>query len=340
MGDEVHLWRIGPDERLTELLGGDLNLESRIQEWLAHDISILDPGLLVIGREVKTDFGGFVDILCVDAGGDLVVVELKRDKTPRDVTAQALDYASWAAGLSNERVTSIADGYLDAGLEDAFRTKFRSELPETLNGDHRVLVVGSEIDAGSERIIKYLSDVHGVNINAATFQYFQLPDKSELLARVFLIEPDEVELKTRTKGASKRRPDLSFEQLNALAAETGVPDLYEYAVAAFEGLLQKHTTRSSINFASSVNGSRKTIISLLPGQSNAEDGLRYRLYKNRYAQITSLPVSDVENLMPLRREDWIYWANAGRDWEGFEGFIADRAEIDRLAEALKHAPTV
>ena len=75
--------------------------------------SVLDPNLLVIGREVETDFGGFIDILCIDAAGDLVIVELKRDKTPREVTAQALDYASWVANLSNERVTSIANDHLD-----------------------------------------------------------------------------------------------------------------------------------------------------------------------------------------------------------------------------------
>ena len=177
-----------------------------------------------------------------------------------------------------------------------------------------------------------------MNINAATFQYFQLPDGSELLARVFLIEPSEVELKTRTKGASKRRPNLSYEELNTLAVEAGVGDLYDYAVAAFESLLQKHTTRSSIGFASSFNGSRKTVISLSPGESNAGEGLRYRLYKNRFAELTKLPVGEVESLMPLRHEDWIYGpADAGPDWEGFEGFIADRQEIDRLAGALQQA---
>ncbi len=335
MGDEVHLWRIGPDEQLTEVGRARLDLESRLQEWLLRDISILDPTLLVIGREVETDFAGFIDILCIDAAGDLVVVELKRDKTPREVTAQALDYASWVADLSNERVTSIATNYLSADFEGAFRTKFDSELPETLNGDHRVLIVGSEIDASSERIIKYLSDSHGVNINAATFQYFQLPDGSELLARVFLIEPSEVELKTRIKGVSKRRPNLSYEELSALAVEAGLSDLYGYAVAAFEPLLQKHTTRSSMAFTGSLNESQKTVISLLPGKSNAEEGLCYQLYKNRYAELTKLTVSEVESLMPARHDDWAYVANAGPDSEGYEGFIRNREEIDRLAGALR-----
>jgi hypothetical protein len=46
-----------------------------------------------------------------------------------------------------------------------------------------MLVVGSVIDSSSERIIRYLSGAHGVNINAATFNYFRLGDGKELLAR-------------------------------------------------------------------------------------------------------------------------------------------------------------
>ena len=50
MADEVRLWRIGPDEGLNEIERGSLDLESRLQAWLARDISMLDPDLLVIGR--------------------------------------------------------------------------------------------------------------------------------------------------------------------------------------------------------------------------------------------------------------------------------------------------
>jgi RecB family endonuclease NucS len=110
--DEVHLWRIGPAEQLTEIEQARLNLESRLEEWLERDISVLDPNLLVIGRQVETDFGGKIDLLCMDAAGDLAVVELKRDRTPREITAQALEYASWVADLSSEGVTSIAHDHL------------------------------------------------------------------------------------------------------------------------------------------------------------------------------------------------------------------------------------
>ena len=39
--------------------------------------------------------------------GDLIIVELKRDKTPRDVVAQFLDYASWVGDLGFEEINKI-----------------------------------------------------------------------------------------------------------------------------------------------------------------------------------------------------------------------------------------
>lgn len=337
MPDEVRLWRVGTDESLSEIGRAKLDLEARLQEWLARDISLLDPGLLVIGREVETDFGGFIDLLCLDAAGDLVVVELKRDKTPREITAQALDYGSWVVDLSNERVSAIAEAYLgDGGLEEAFRRRFGVELPETLNGEHSMLVVGSRVDESSERIIKYLSGNYGVNINAATFQYFRESDGSEFVSRAFLIEPSQVELSSRIKGASKRRPNLTPEELLKLAKDSGVADLYQHAVGAFEPLMKFRTTLSSIGFTGKLGGSQKVVVSLIPGpdQSGAGQGLRYQLYKNRFAELTGLSETALLGIVPAHHDDWVYEGGAGPDWEGFQGFIVTSEEIDRLATAL------
>jgi hypothetical protein len=76
------------------------------------------------------------------------------------------------------------------------------------------------------------------------------------------------------------------------------------------------------------------VISLLPGDSSADQRPRYQLCKNRLAELLNLPSADVERLVPQDREYWIYHASAGRDWEGFEGFIKNREEIDRLASGV------
>ena len=75
--------------------------ESVLEECLeSNPDAILEDGeILIIGRQVRTDLGGFIDLLGVDRSGHVVVVELKRDRTPRDVVAQALEYASFAERL-------------------------------------------------------------------------------------------------------------------------------------------------------------------------------------------------------------------------------------------------
>jgi hypothetical protein len=111
-----------------------------------------------------------------------------------------------------------------------------------------------------------------------------------------------------------------------------VSELYEYAVAALEAVLRKETTRSSIRFVGSFDGSRKVVISLLPGASDAGEGLNFQLYKNRFAQLAKLPSAEVESRMP--REDWAYVGSDDPDWSGFQGFIKSPDEIDRLAHPL------
>lgn len=337
MSDEVHLWEVLSGERLARIPRGSLDLESRLEEWLAADISILDPSLFVIGRQVETDFGGLIDLLCVDPAGDLVVVELKRDKTPREITAQALDYASWVVNLTHERITSIAETYLGVPFGGAFEAKFGTDVPETLNGDHRVLIVGSVIDPSSERIIRYLSGTHGMNINAATFNYFRVEDDKELLARIFLIEPSEVELKTRTLGSSKRRPRVSYEELDAQAEEAGVSELYQHALASFGAALRRYTSTSGIGFQAPVDGSWKTIVTFTPSESRPGE-LRYRLYKNRYAELAKVTLEEAETRMPAAEKRQPYLAEDPQ-YAGYDGMITSAAEIDRLAKPLQATGT-
>ena len=60
-----------------------------------------------IGRQENTGCGRRIDLLAIAPDSSLALVELKHDKTPRDVVAQSLDYASWVEKLHSEDIAAI-----------------------------------------------------------------------------------------------------------------------------------------------------------------------------------------------------------------------------------------
>ena len=109
--------------------------EVMLEEFLERDPSLLGERLLVIGRQVHTPYGKIIDLLAMDADGNLDVLELKRDKTPRDVVAQALDYGSWVATLARDEVIAIANNHLGRPFEAAFEDVFGVAPPDELNAE-------------------------------------------------------------------------------------------------------------------------------------------------------------------------------------------------------------
>ena len=111
---EFGLWRLSGSTP-TRLRSQPLPSEERLEDLIVDDVGIVRPDLLLIGRQVLTSFGGRLDLLGITQGGDLVLLELKRNKTPRDAVAQLLDYASWLSELtysvSRERTGNAGDEF-------------------------------------------------------------------------------------------------------------------------------------------------------------------------------------------------------------------------------------
>jgi hypothetical protein len=175
--------------------------ENMIELWIAENPKIIGLDVLVIGTQVSTDFGGRIDILAIDREGDLTVIELKRDKTPRDIVAQILDYASWVSTLTTRRVHEIAKSKMSKKLEDAFNEFFEAPLPENLNENHSLVIVASEFDPSSRRIVEYLAEKHGISINSVFFNVFKNSGEIYLTTDWLLDQQEVVERsETRTKA--------------------------------------------------------------------------------------------------------------------------------------------
>ena len=195
---EVGFWRIDHDLKRLAPIG--MAQESRLEDLLTTDISIASTDWMIIGRQVVTYSNARIDLLAIDINGNLVVLELKRDQTPREIVAQLLDYGSWVRKLEDTDIVELFNHYQTTyfpdkqqmTFDDAFRAHFgTSTIPEELNSDHELVAVATGLDESTERIINYLAEYYSVRINTLFFHVFRDGD-SEYLSRVWLIDPEKV----------------------------------------------------------------------------------------------------------------------------------------------------
>ncbi|GHC23442.1 hypothetical protein GCM10010082_14640 [Kushneria pakistanensis] len=199
MAIEQGIWKLANDthERPQRLRPTGLADERLLEEQIMQDVSILNRDWLLIGRQVRTDFDKLIDLLALDANGNVIIIELKRNKTPREVVAQAIDYASWVVTLADYQLIDIYEAFAKhyprphASLGEAFEAKFGMPLTDVaLNDSHQMVVVATRLDASSERIINYLNEHAQLSINAMFFSAFE-DGGNRYLSRAWMTDPDE-----------------------------------------------------------------------------------------------------------------------------------------------------
>ncbi len=195
MSVEMGVWRIDQGVRLVKT---GFDYENKLESILNDHIELVSPNWFVIGRQVHTEHGGIIDLLAMDGDANLVVLELKRERTSRDIVAQLLDYGSWVSQLEIEQITKIHNEYLkrwrgspDMPLSDGFRSRFGIPLPDEINVSHQLVIVAVTLDPATERIVRYLTEKYGVPINAVFFKVFR-DEGREYISRAWLQDPVEV----------------------------------------------------------------------------------------------------------------------------------------------------
>lgn len=188
------IWKI--TEKVEQVREKSLDREDDLEEILMKNIKILAENWLIIGRQVPTKYGKRIDLLAIDNGGSLIILELKRKLTARETVAQGIDYASWVKSLTPSEVSDIFEAYDDKYLKSgktfdaAFAEKFGSKPEdEDVNTSHQIVIVASELDTSTERIISYL-DSSNVPINFVSFKIFRF-NNEKYLSRAWFIDPFE-----------------------------------------------------------------------------------------------------------------------------------------------------
>jgi hypothetical protein len=200
------MWDISPDNPI-ELRPVGIDTEDQLEEALMRNVHILNDGWMVIGRQVQTSFNKYIDLLAVDGNGSIIIIELKRGKTPRDVVAQGIDYASWVKELSVEKIVEIYSDFdakylnRNQGFDQAYRERFGFRpAGEKINDSHQIIVVAADFDSSTERIVEYLSEFE-VPVNVVMFKVYEVEGR-KLISRAWLIDPRETEESATTQGGN------------------------------------------------------------------------------------------------------------------------------------------
>jgi hypothetical protein len=198
------IWRVGPQpESLAEAA---LATEQLLETMIVAAPRLLSDEWMLIGRQEDTGLGGRIDLLAVAPDGSLVLIELKRDRTPRDVVAQALDYAGWVEKLRTEEIAAIYGRFAPGrSLAQDFQQRFGQVLDEEmLNQNHQIIIVAASLDNSTERIVAYLSE-RDIPINVLCFQVFT-NGTQQLLSRAWLLDPVRTQVSAATTPAGPNEP--------------------------------------------------------------------------------------------------------------------------------------
>lgn len=188
------IWRVGePPQRLR---ASALASEKLLEEMIVAAPEIVSDEWMIIGQQEDTGSGGRIDLPAIAPDSSLIPIEIKRGRSPREVVAQAIDYATWVEALDAETVFRIYSRFSDGGdLAKDFEARFGTAIDtEEFPNHHQIVIVAASLDASSERIVSYLSK-RSVAINVLCFEIFE-DGSNKFLSRAWLQDPAESQLAT------------------------------------------------------------------------------------------------------------------------------------------------
>jgi len=203
MASEIKTWQI-VDGKLVPLVSAlaDAGRKEKddLEQWINSNPQILGEDIAIIGEQIQTSSGP-LDFLGIDTSGNTVIVELKRDRLPREALAQAIDYASDVAEWDTDRLREICQSHTGQSLEDYLTERFEGISIEDLgiNQAQRLLLVGFAVEESLSRMIEWLSDKYSIGINAVVLSYNKTKQGDEVLSRSVIIPEEIVKQKANKK---------------------------------------------------------------------------------------------------------------------------------------------
>lgn len=191
-----------------------------LEEWLASTPEALGEDLLVLATEHVLPTNLRIDILALDKHANLVVVELKRDKSGSDIGWQSIRYASYCSNLQADEIYKIlADRKkIDADRARQEIEEFIDEELEALNKSQRIILVASEFHSDVASAVLWLRD-YEVDVRCVRLRCFTDTDGNFFLNPELIIPlPEAQDYVVRREAKQQRERSLDR---NTFSLEVG-----------------------------------------------------------------------------------------------------------------------
>lgn len=200
-----------------------IDFEKDLENWLENSPNVLldeDEGSIIwIGRQVSAtvgETGCYPDLIGIDADGDLVMVELKKGKTPREVIAQILEYAAWGSSLDHDDLNKLAQGYyrkndfeFNKDIFDLYKEAFfpdSEEEPEIdFNRKQKLYVVAEEISPVIQEVALHLRDRYMVDLSCLEYEVLRSKQGEYFISTEKVVGFTEVGKKHKTGSSNFSR---------------------------------------------------------------------------------------------------------------------------------------
>ena len=308
---------------------------AHLQEWIAKQPSALGEDLLIIQKE----FAGFsdtnerLDLLALDKQGSLVIIENKLDDTGRDVTWQALKYASYCSTLSKDDIRRIFQEHLSRTgetqpAEDALSTFFDdvdyAELVLNKSVTQRIILVAAKFRKEVTSTVLWLSSFR-VRIQCFRATPFVLGEELFLNVEQIIPTPD-------TEEFTISLADKAKDEIEGIETEARRHPLRRQfwtevikAINATPSPLYRNISPGRDSWISAGSGTRGVAFNFVATQACC----RAELYIDRGDKAENEALFD-----HLRAESEAIRieTNEGVEWERLDNRRACRIKIERSAD--------
>lgn len=215
-----------------------------LQRLLRDQISVLDERLMVIAEEFGdwVDSSRRIDLLCIDADANLVVVELKRTDDGGHMELQALRYAAMVSQMTFEQLVETHARYRHKTSPDLDAAKasileflgWEEGSDEHFAQDTRILLAAADFSKELTTVVMWLIE-RGIDMRCIRMKPYRMADGTVLLDVQQLIPLPEASAFQTQIGVKKQ------------AERQSRTERHELRLKFWEGLLEVARTRSEVH---------------------------------------------------------------------------------------------